>query len=89
LLTVRRLIALFTALALGAASCAGHPARAVCVPTSSAGSSGSASQNAPTVHPRSALPHFSRVVVVVMENKDYSEIIGNPEAPYLNSLTRK
>src|SRR5215831_17615548 len=30
---------------------------------------------------------FSHVVIVVMENKNYSDIIGRPdEAPYLNSL---
>jgi len=26
------------------------------------------------------------VVVIVMENREYSEIIGNPAAPYLNKL---
>jgi len=29
---------------------------------------------------------FSRVVVVVMENKEYGRIIGNADAPYINSL---
>jgi hypothetical protein len=33
-----------------------------------------------------AVPAFSHIVVVVEENKDYSEIIGNPQAPYINSL---
>src|SRR5215467_130100 len=34
-----------------------------------------------------AVPRFSHVVIVVMENKDYGDIIGRPdEAPYLNSL---
>lgn len=35
----------------------------------------------------SAVPHYDHVVVVVMENHDFSEIIGNTaQAPYLNSL---
>ncbi len=32
------------------------------------------------------LPKADHVVVVVMENKSFSDIIGNPEAPYINSL---
>ena len=34
------------------------------------------------------LPNFSHVVIVVMENKEYGEIIGNPNAPYINQLAR-
>jgi phospholipase C len=34
-----------------------------------------------------AVPRFGHVVIVMMENKNYSDIIGRPdEAPYLNSL---
>ncbi|HEV2376094.1 MAG TPA: alkaline phosphatase family protein, partial [Streptosporangiaceae bacterium] len=34
-----------------------------------------------------AVPRFDHLVVVVMENKNYSDIIGRPdEAPYINSL---
>jgi phosphatidylinositol-3-phosphatase len=32
------------------------------------------------------MPRFSRVIVVVMENKEYGSIIGNSNAPYINSL---
>jgi phosphatidylinositol-3-phosphatase len=32
------------------------------------------------------LPRYEHIVVVVEENKDYDEIIGNPAAPYLNRL---
>lgn len=35
-----------------------------------------------------AVPTPSRVVIVVFENKSYSKIIGNPAAPYINSLAR-
>jgi len=31
----------------------------------------------------------SRVAVIVLENKGYSQLIGNPAAPYLNSLARR
>jgi len=32
------------------------------------------------------LPNFSRVFVIVMENKEFSQVIGSPSAPYINSL---
>jgi hypothetical protein len=31
----------------------------------------------------------SHIVVVVMENREASDILGNPEAPFINSLARK
>lgn len=34
------------------------------------------------------VPRLSHVVVVVMENKEYGDIIGNPSAPYINALAR-
>lgn len=36
--------------------------------------------------PAARVPRFSHVVVIVMENKDCGDVIGNPEAPYINSL---
>ena len=43
-------------------------------------SSGKASASSP-------VPRFSHVVIVVMENKNYSAIIGQTgEAPYINKL---
>src|SRR5262245_61178337 len=35
------------------------------------------------------LPVYDHVVIVVEENKDYEQIIGNPHAPYLNSLRKE
>lgn len=32
------------------------------------------------------LPRYEHIIVVVEENKDFEEIIGNPAAPYLNKL---
>jgi hypothetical protein len=36
-----------------------------------------------------AVPHLRRVVVIVMENKSCRDVIGSPEAPYLNRLARR
>src|SRR6266403_236761 len=33
-----------------------------------------------------SVPAYAHIVVVMMENHDYSEIIGNSSAPYINSL---
>ena len=38
---------------------------------------------------RPALPRPDHIVIVVEENKLYSRIIGNPEAPYINSLAAR
>ena len=39
----------------------------------------------PTATP-AALPNFGHVFVIVMENEEYSSIIGNGSAPYINGL---
>jgi phosphatidylinositol-3-phosphatase len=39
----------------------------------------------PTAH---ALPNFSHIFVIVMENRDYGDIIGAKSAPYLNTLAQ-
>jgi hypothetical protein len=49
---------------------------------SSASSTTSPASHAPAERP-------SRIVVIVLENKEYNEIIGRPAAPYLNSLARQ
>jgi hypothetical protein len=43
------------------------------------------------VGPPSRLPASARshVVVVVLENREYPEVIGSPSAPYINSLARR
>jgi len=40
----------------------------------------------PTVTSITPGPSFSHVYLIVMENKSYSEIVGNAHAPYINSL---
>jgi len=37
---------------------------------------------------RLGLPVYDHVVIVVEENKDYEQIIGNPAAPYINGVLR-
>jgi acid phosphatase len=37
--------------------------------------------------PSGVVPVFSQVIVVMEENHSYSEVIGNSQMPYLNSLT--
>jgi acid phosphatase len=34
-----------------------------------------------------AIPNFDHIVVIMLENHSDFEIIGNPDAPYLNALT--
>ncbi len=36
-----------------------------------------------------AVPAFDHVVVVVLENKDQKDVLGNPSAPYFNSLAAR
>ena len=50
------------------------------------GSAGAGPDRADT---RSAFLAFDRVVVVVFENKDYDQVLGNPEAPTFRSLARR
>jgi hypothetical protein len=35
------------------------------------------------------LPAYDHIVIVVEENKDYEEIIGNSKAPYINNMLKK
>lgn len=71
-----------------ARSPAASPSRPV---ASTPASTPSAGTHAPAASSRTLLAGFPRprhVVVVVMENHSYSDVIGNPQAPYLNSLAR-
>jgi acid phosphatase len=36
-----------------------------------------------------ALPAFSHIYLIVMENHEYGSIVGDPRAPYLNGLIRR
>ena len=60
---------------------------------SSASSSGSGQPTAPVSSsastPAGHVPSPAHTVVVVLENHAYSEVIGNPAAPFLNQLARQ
>ena len=61
------------------------PLFAGCLGFGSAVSIGTQPQNhSVSVRTRTAGPHASNVVVVIMENRDYNLIIGSSEAPYIN-----
>ena len=36
-----------------------------------------------------SVPRYGHIVVVVMENRGFADVIGNPQAPYLNSLSEQ
>ncbi|MEU9169727.1 alkaline phosphatase family protein [Streptomyces sp. NPDC048420] len=38
---------------------------------------------------QAGIPRPDHIVVVIEENRGYNDIIGNPDAPYLNELTRQ
>jgi hypothetical protein len=69
-------------------------ASSAAAPASATGPAGSAADSSAAGHaPRSsatplAVPHFSHVVVVVEENHASSQVIGDPQAPYMNALGR-
>jgi hypothetical protein len=44
---------------------------------------------APSAEAAAAIPRPDHVVIVIMENHSYSQIIGSPSAPYINSLAQQ
>jgi phosphatidylinositol-3-phosphatase len=52
----------------------------------SAGQNASARTPAGNAGQAATLPAIAHTVVVVMENHSYGEVIGNPQAPYINQL---
>jgi phosphatidylinositol-3-phosphatase len=77
--------------ALFATACDGGqrsaPSAATPTDTPSRASAASAAAAPSSVAPRA--PGLRKVLVVVEENKSYDDIIGSPEAPYLNDLARR
>jgi phosphatidylinositol-3-phosphatase len=76
-------LALALALALAACTSAGSARSA---PSRTSGPAAAGGRAGPSSSTRSRWHH---IVVVVMENHSYSDIIGNPDAPYLNSLAAR
>jgi len=50
------------------------------------GCGGASQRTAPPPNQPPGVPQFSHVVLLVEENHDYSEVVGNSDMPYLNSL---
>lgn len=50
---------------------------------------GGSSPSPVAADPRGKFPHLARVAVYVLENTGYDQVIGSPNAPYLNSLARR
>jgi phosphatidylinositol-3-phosphatase len=72
-------------LAASLAACGGSPTTRSSAPPA-------ASQSSSTVSTASSAAIAgppSRIAVIVLENKEYDEIIGRPSAPYLNELARQ
>jgi phosphatidylinositol-3-phosphatase len=44
------------------------------------------SHAAPPAPPPAAVPAFSHIFVIVMENHEYGDVIGRPDAPFVNGL---
>jgi phosphatidylinositol-3-phosphatase len=81
----RRLLALLpvAAILLGGCATAQH-AR----PVSSTAQVRSAPAASSAAGPAARVPRPRHTVIVMMENHSYGEVIGSPQAPYLNSLAR-
>jgi hypothetical protein len=45
-------------------------------------------RSAPSLAATTSTPQFNHIFTILMENHDYSEIIGNSSAPYINSLAK-
>jgi hypothetical protein len=73
---------------LAAAGCAGGTPPNIGVQSSSATGGGTASAS-PSGSPAAGVPRPQHTVVVVMENHSYSDIIGSPQARFINELARQ
>src|SRR5919202_1111496 len=77
------LLAIPAVLALGAR----QPSQST-APSASPSASPQASSSPTGRRGESVLPTFSHVFLIVMENREYGSVIGNAQAPYINSLAR-
>lgn len=75
-----------TLLSLILASCA--PASSVIYPikTGQIPDTGVKPAPADTASPSTGLPNFEHIVLVMLENRDYASVIGNPQMPQINAL---
>ena len=59
-----------------------------CTPQSSQLTAAPTTGNTAGAAATARLPAFSHIFIIVMENKGYDQVIGNAEAPYLNTLAQ-
>jgi phosphatidylinositol-3-phosphatase len=71
-----------------ASACTTHQAGAAAGSAAPATPSGPGRPRTARVH-SARVPSYSHIVVVMEENHSYSQIIGNSQAPYINSLAKK
>ena len=77
-------------LALAMAGCASSaPPHGASAGSSAPPGSGSPSSPEATTAPAASVPRPAHVVVVVMENHAYQQVIGSRDAPFLNGLARR
>jgi acid phosphatase len=77
-------------LALGLASCASSaPPQGASAGSSASSASASPPSPAASTAPAASVPQPAHVVVVVMENHAYQQVIGSPDAAFLNGLARR
>ncbi len=71
-----------------ASSTAVAPASVIASGQGTTAGNGAQSSSTTSLVPAS-VPHYAHIVVVVMENRGFSDVIGNPQAPYLYSLVQQ
>ncbi len=75
------------------AACGGQPARAPTAtplpPFDFVLTDPTAAPVVPTAAPASGIPDFSHVFIIVLENKEATSIVGNPNAPYFTLLAER
>jgi phosphatidylinositol-3-phosphatase len=68
----------------------GQDSTTVTSSTQSPGSQTSSTQTPdPTQTPASLVPNFDHIILIVLENHNYQDVIGNSQMPYFNSLANQ
>jgi phosphatidylinositol-3-phosphatase len=93
--TFRRAVVAGAAVALAAACSstgAGTPARSDAARTTGPAATGAAPSSAMSpgtnASPAAMVPRPAHTLIVMLENRSYGQVIGSPDAPFINSLAR-
>lgn len=92
---MKRLIAFLSVISFALAGCAGNSTSTQSRPDSTLAPDATATP-APTVtssptpsgDPNGQIPNFQHIVLIVLENRDYGEVIGSSHMPNLNALAK-